>query len=967
MGDKRSPFPVCAIPTSPYYTQSYFPRDVTWCNTMLSERVGSSLRIVVMGRVAARFHSPTSSSTGRNSKYFYYTKFIVARKTPRRPSSGERKSRRTNDIVPVSKEPGDHGGRSLRTPKHTPMAFTVDLSPSDGNKLDIGDSISKFVPKGKRIASASVTRESRNSPKASPSESQPLSPKSTGSRGQSKERRRPVSLNRALPQSQRERQKDTPTENDRPSPQDSRLARRATVTKETSPTASRRLPGPPSQTTKGRNPDTSQHRKNHTHPNPAVLNESASYLIQRMLDSTPEPSDESVQDDGRDEDVISTPEPDLVLLDSRIPAEVVSHTEEDDEVVTGDDDDRSEAGTYTIDKDVVNPEMDQARAEFDKLLNSMSRSENTVVTPTPPRNTFDNSGTYRKRDKNVTSPPAAVTNVTNHLPPSPKLSASLESTSRPRRILPTPPAKPPSPSVPGRDFVFPPAATHGAVPVSSHSPPLDTEAYLRDTENLVTALQARVSNQAAQSSVTHSRHSPSTGSVPLRSPRAANSRVRAVVGASTERSESSDSSSEISDRGIEILSDMGASTDTANKGSKQNRAFQLRRNRLCHSATESSTARSTSRPQSHPAAPKRRSGGPAATPSSGGGSNHSLSDSSHKGGSLTPRSAASSSAFGRNDGGRFSLRVSRNQTPPASSHHPTSHVGRTPVPHTQSPVKRPLSKQGRPPSGSSTGGGGASGMSRSTTSTPAVSKEQEFANWQRRKRYDPLKAAAEGRKKVAAKRAESATRGSSLMAQSSHEGEAASSHEDEHAPSFSLSKSASFGGPAVPAVARRRPHDFVRGHDPVPSQQMGAGQHLSVRERVAMAKATPVHRTSAPSPSRDTSSSVDPQVVASVFALSNKLVHSSQEILEKLSVQLSDETEVASKIEDLLFTLESGLGSPSRSVPSNTASKDMTNTLKNLKRMEAVLAVVDEVLSMDPTADDDDGEEAHYNGYHASG
>lgn len=55
--------------------------------------------------------------------------------------------------------------------------------------------------------------------------------------------------------------------------------------------------------------------------------------------------------------------------------------------------------------------------------------------------------------------------------------------------------------------------------------------------------------------------------------------------------------------------------------------------------------------------------------------------------------------------------------------------------------------------------GGASGRSNSTLS----SREVEFQNWKRRKSYDPMKSAAEGKKKEAAKKATM----SSSMTQSS--------------------------------------------------------------------------------------------------------------------------------------------------------------------------------------------------------
>lgn len=46
--------------------------------------------------------------------------------------------------------------------------------------------------------------------------------------------------------------------------------------------------------------------------------------------------------------------------------------------------------------------------------------------------------------------------------------------------------------------------------------------------------------------------------------------------------------------------------------------------------------------------------------------------------------------------------------------------------------------------------GGSSGNARSNSTLS--SKEVEFQNWKRRKSYDPMKAAAEGKKKEAAKK-----------------------------------------------------------------------------------------------------------------------------------------------------------------------------------------------------------------------
>ena len=110
--------------------------------------------------------------------------------------------------------------------------------------------------------------------------------------------------------------------------------------------------------------------------------------------------------------------------------------------------------------------------------------------------------------------------------------------------------------------------------------------------------------------------------------------------------------------------------------------------------------------------------------------------------------------------------------------------------------------------------------------------------------------------------------------------------------------------------------------------------------------------------------------------------------LNLLRCQVSDETDVAGKLEDLILLMDraesvtSPTGPPGSSTAPNksgvtrSSSKDLSGTLKNLRRLDQVMTckntirifpssylesksscfanlVVDEVLSMDPTADED--------------
>ena len=153
---------------------------------------------------------------------------------------------------------------------------------------------------------------------------------------------------------------------------------------------------------------------------------------------------------------------------------------------------------------------------------------------------------------------------------------------------------------------------------------------------------------------------------------------------------------------------------------------------------------------------------------------------------------ATSASFSRTDGGRFSLRVgsktsssSTQQTPNSSSSSaPTSRPNK--VSKSQSGQLQPQGVTGTPPQAPS------SGPRKSRSNSTLSSKEAEFQNWKRRKNYDPMKAAAEGKKKEAARRAATGTLTMSQSMIGTVTASSASSSQSPSPPPRTIIRSASF-------------------------------------------------------------------------------------------------------------------------------------------------------------------------------
>jgi hypothetical protein len=111
-----------------------------------------------------------------------------------------------------------------------------------------------------------------------------------------------------------------------------------------------------------------------------------------------------------------------------------------------------------------------------------------------------------------------------------------------------------------------------------------------------------------------------------------------------------------------------------------------------------------------------------------------------------------SNSFSRNDGGRFSLRLgskTEKMATPGPSNYKPAKVSKSQSGHLPSQSQQVVASPPQPPH--------VTGARKSRSNSTLSSKEAEFQNWKRRKNYDPMKAVAEGKKKEAARRAQTTT------------------------------------------------------------------------------------------------------------------------------------------------------------------------------------------------------------------
>ncbi|XP_069951743.1 nucleolar protein dao-5 isoform X8 [Cherax quadricarinatus] len=835
-----------------------------------------------------------------------------------------------------------------------------------------------------------------------------------------------------------------------------------------------------------------------------TLNESASYLIEKLMMNTPETQrKQPCKTEGRacckadkkptTAEVTARIKSDKgSKIDTKMTAESrkesnsatslgSSHTyqvKQDKEHEGGKEekDDVSEAGTYTIEKDSSSPEVEQARNNIDRVFGvSGTESEVDVITPqgnapthdlwtpTPEPDKFKSPSSLSRNSPNWirqwaaqvaehTKPSDASINSALGSPRGPKpplasLSSSQESSdSRPRRKLPTPPthhstfamASMKTNDLSDQESPIKGRQLFGPLILGDHQSGFscDTESFLRDTEQLVTSLQARVDmnkgippglrgssfeshDSGGDSDLDTSTSYPinddddrlvkrlgsqlktklklggidgSPKSPPITTsprkpdPLALETRLKLTNHFKRERSIVSDSGYDVYTAGKEensLQSDSSSETSEPVKDSRKsidnnpplkfNRAFSLRRARL----TCDETAQQLKSPLP---VDKKKIARPSSAGNITGNRKIPVSQSkSHqvgqtpRGGShsqaTTPKSG--SSDFSRGDGGRFSLRLPHS----GSSTTVTKSPSRT-------CVKKELSS-----------GTARRGAPRSNSTLSA--KEVDFQNWKRRKNYDPMKAAAEGRKKAGDKKNDRESQGSTLT-----------TLDRSPSPPGSLLRSASFHGTEGMGVCGRwprRPNHLYTSEDDGPysleEEQSHPVPHCSPLQRSPTSPhhlssphtTSPAHHTALTStrgrrasyalsdegeghmgsPTRKASldesgsegkrsplgstrgivsgrskakmEALDNLVISTIHSLSVKVRTTSETLLQKLKSQYDEEGDRAALLEEVLAHLSES-DQTLATGQSRSTSRELAGILRNLKKIEHALEVIDRVM-----------------------
>ncbi|XP_066967006.1 uncharacterized protein [Macrobrachium rosenbergii] len=1018
--------------------------------------------------------------------------------------------------VESSQEVANSSGTPLEPKKPSPMAFTIELGgggpgQSDApKKLDITASISKWAPKHRRNLSLTKVEEHKvvenffdengnSRPKR----------RSTISRLDKVEERvgkPPVGRPRsgtigATGLFQGRRAGGYHSEGYFSSDQDDETPRRTADLKSPrsprtpelrSPQTPQRLVRSTSQdSAKGASlkmrtpsPDSSS-RASHT----MTLNESASYLIEKMMSGTPEtqrkqpgktegrtcckaekkPTVAEVTGRTKSEkgSKIATKMTPEARKQSTSANSLSSCQTYDVKLGLGSEpgkeekDDVSEAGTYTIEKDSSSPEVEQARNDIDRVFGVSGTESEAEITPrgnvpseepfttTPEADKFKSPSSLSRNSPNWIQQWAAQVAEHTKTPDSSKtilgsprgskptltsLSSSQESSeSRPRRKLPTPPT---------HHHHLPYGMTSPrASDISDHESPtkgrarmemktgirgssfeshdsggdsdLDTSTSYpinEDDDRLMKTFGAQQKTKLKLSGIDGTSSSSSRTPPVSASPRkAADSfgldsrlnklgghfkRERSIVSDSGydiysasrevgggEQCLQSDSSSEAS----EPLKDSRKTTDN-NPPLKFNRAFSLRRARLgCDETTTATTTTTTPSKSSLPVEKKKLAQSPSVgnVPGTRKPLSSSKSHQSTRGDSQSQTSVSKSGAndFSRGDGGRFSLRLARSGS--------TNTVSKSP---SHSSVRKELSNGIRR----------AAPRSNSTLSA----KEVDFQNWKRRKNYDPMKAAAEGRKKLVEKKNEKNSQGNSRN----------SSAMRSPSPPGSLLRSASFHGTEGMGMSGRWPrknshltmseddgpysleeepqlvpHCSPLRRSPTSPHQL-ASPHITSPARQATIASVRARRSSythsdegegpaSPSrkPSLDESGSegkrsplgstrgavsgrskakmeaLDNLVISTIHSLSVKVRTTSETLLQKLKSQYDEEGDRAALLEEVLAHLSESDPTLSTS-QSRSTSRELAGILRNLKKIEHALEVIDRVLVGvdDDDLDDDD-------------
>lgn len=241
-------------------------------------------------------------------------------------------------------------------------------------------------------------------------------------------------------------------------------------------------------------------------------------------------------------------------------------------------------------------------------------------------------------------------------------------------------------------------------------------------------------------------------------------------------------------------------------------------------------------------------------------------------------------------------------------------------------VQAPIGMSRKPPVGS-----------RSNSSLTA--KEVELANWKRRKNYDPMKAAAEAKK--GGKKAQSGTESAA------EENNVSMSSRVGQGDMSSMIKSTSFHGGY--SGIHSEEDDIMYVVDEMESSHSNSPNHLVMSR--SLHEDGIYYGISHPSlRPKNKLEALDNLVIATIHSLSVKVRTASRHLLEKLQVQHAND-ENGALLEEMVSQIKDLEALSNASSPNKSPSRELSGTLKNLKKMEQVILVLDRVLCDDLGSD----------------
>ncbi|KAL0274306.1 UNVERIFIED_CONTAM: hypothetical protein PYX00_006759 [Menopon gallinae] len=237
-------------------------------------------------------------------------------------------------------------------------------------------------------------------------------------------------------------------------------------------------------------------------------------------------------------------------------------------------------------------------------------------------------------------------------------------------------------------------------------------------------------------------------------------------------------------------------------------------------------------------------------------------------------------------------------------------------------------------------------ISNGRSNSSLSSREVEFQNWKRRKSFDPMKAAAEGRKKELAKKA--AMNNNQAMTQSSNMGSAKSRSGNP------VLRSASFHSAPQALVSDEEDQQeqteeslssWASNQPPRTSPtQSFPKSTFALRTTNFSSRSSVVSETHSSPSHRVRSEVLDNLVMTAINDLSYKLRFKSCNLLKKLLYVYEADEDRSFRLRDEIATLENRNASSTSSPIHQSASRDLSSILKNLKSMENVLRLLDDVL-----------------------